>query len=103
MKIRLSELPDFDSVIEQIILNSFESSIYLVDIKVKGSLYQLTDEAGRPQIFRSQLAAKKPFKGLGVRETLLHHQSPYGEMIGLDQAQVKPMMLRISNPDEDFS
>ena len=103
MKIKLDALQSERPVIEQLVLKSFECEIYLVDVKINSKEYQVVDNAGKPLMFRSQLAAKKPFKGLGISETMLSHSSPYNEMIGIDSGPVEPMLVRLNNPDEDLS
>ncbi|NVK00140.1 MAG: hypothetical protein HWE12_01240 [Oceanospirillaceae bacterium] len=103
MKISLETLQSERPVIEQLVLKSFECEIYLVDVKIDSKEFQVVDAQGKPLMFRSQLAAKKPFKGLGVSDTRLSHASPYNEMIGLECAAVEPMLVRLNNPDEDLS
>ena len=103
MKISLETLQTERPVIESLVLKSFECEIYLVDVKIDSKDFQVVDERGKPLMFRSQLAAKKAFKGLGISETLLSHSSPYNEMIGIDSGPVEPMLVRLNNPDEDLS
>ncbi|HSG04675.1 MAG TPA: DUF6482 family protein [Marinobacterium sp.] len=103
MKIRLEAIQTERPVIEQLVLKSFECEIYLVDVKINSNDYQVVGNDDKPLMFRSQLAAKKPFKGLGVAQTLLSHQSPYNEMIGLEFGHIEPMLVRLNNPDEDLS
>jgi hypothetical protein len=54
-------------------------------------------------VFRSQLAAKIPFKGFSVQRAVLEHQSYYDEMIGLQGEKVEPLLVDISLPDNDYS
>lgn len=103
MKIKLNALYAERPVIEQLVLKSFECEIYLVDVQINSKRYQVVDEAGKPMMFRSQLAAKLPFKGLGISQTMLSHSSPYNEMIGVDSGPVEPMFVQLNNPDEDLS
>lgn len=103
MKIRLEVLQSQRPVIEQLVLKSFECEIYLVAVTIGSKEYQVVGEDDKPLIFRSQLAAKKPFKGLGISTTMLTHQSPYNEMIGLESGKVEPMLVRLNNPDQDLS
>lgn len=103
MKIRLEVLQNERPVIEELVLKSFECEIYLVDVQIDSKSYQVVDDGGKPLMFRSQLAAKKPFKGLGIKETMLTHSSPYNEMIGVDSGPVEPLRVRLNNPDEDLS
>ncbi|KAA0875896.1 DUF6482 family protein [Nitrincola tapanii] len=104
MKVSLHEVQKGQLAIERLILRSFECEIYLVSIeeKTRGELI-VCDPQGSPLSFRSQLDAKKPFKGLGITRTELHHQSPYNEMIGIAVNPVEPMQVKIANPDQDYS
>lgn len=103
LKLTERQLTQQQPVIQQLILRSFESEVYLVELKLADGIYHYCDAEGKPQIFRSQLAAKIPFKGLGINDTVLIHNSPYNEMIGLEVAQVEPLSVPISNPDQDYS
>lgn len=103
LKVTLEQLKRTQPSIEQLILRSFECEVYLVELKMDNEIYHFCDESGKPQVFRSQLAAKIPFKGMGVTDTLLTQNSPYNEMIGLDVGQIEPLNVRISNPDQDYS
>lgn len=100
MKIELKDAQK--SAIDKLILMSFESEIYLVKVDIGGQRYQVC-ESGKPKMFRSQLMAKIPFKGIGINHTVLVHESPYAEMIGLDGGKVEPMEVKIQSPDDDFS
>lgn len=102
-RLTLDQLKRDKPAIKQLIVRSFECEIYLVELILKDGLYIFCDAAGRPQMFRSQLAAKLPFKGMGVRETILTQASPYNEMIGLDVGSIEPLSVHISNPDDDYS
>ncbi len=102
-KLTLDQLKRDKPAIEQLIVRSFECEIYLVELMLKDGVHIFCDAAGAPQMFRSQLAAKLPFKGMGIRDTLLTQASPYNEMIGLDVGSIEPLNVRISNPDDDYS
>lgn len=88
---------------DQLTLNSFESSVYLVEVRLAGERVLLCDDTGLPRVFRSQLEAKKPFKGLGIARTVLVHESPYNEMIGMPGGKVDPLEVLLANPDDDLS
>lgn len=104
MKVSLSQLQQGKVSIKTLILQSFECEHYLVNILDPQDIRHIvSDEQGKPLSFRSQLEAKKPFKGLGVIETQLEHQSPYNEMIGIEPAPVAAMNVKIANPDQDYS
>lgn len=102
-KLTLDQLKRDKPVIEQLIVRSFECEIYLVELLLQDGIHHFCDAAGKPQMFRSQLAAKMPFKGMGIGDTLLTQDSPYNEMIGLDPSGIEPLNVRISNPDDDYS
>lgn len=103
MKISLDSLQAQRPVIEQLVLRSFECEIYLVDVQIESKVFAVVGADNKPLMFRSQLAAKKPFKGLGVQSTFLRHDSPYNEMIGLEFGAIEPMVVSLNNPDDDLS
>lgn len=104
MKISLQQIQQGQTKIHTLIVQSFECEHYLVNIlDLSGNRLIVCDNTGKPLSFRSQLEAKKPFKGLGVNETQLEHQSPYNEMIGITPNPVAAMNVRIANPDQDYS
>lgn len=103
MKISIDTLQTKRPSIEQLVLRSFECEIYLVDVQIDTELFAVVGADNKPLMFRSQLAAKKPFKGLGVQQTFLRHDSPYNEMIGLEFGAIEPMVVSINNPDDDLS
>jgi hypothetical protein len=53
--------------------------------------------------FNSQLDAKFQFKGLGITDTVLVHESPYNEMIGMPGGKMEPLQVKLANPDDDYS
>lgn len=104
MKVTLQQLQQGYPSIQTLVVQSFECEHYLANvIDVSGNRLIVCDEKGKPLSFRSQLDAKKPFKGLGIQDTQLEHQSPYNEMIGIDVSPVAALMVRIANPDQDYS
>ncbi len=106
MKISLSDVKQRSSQIESLVLRAFESSLYLVQVKLKpgGDLLSVCDDEGVILRFTSQLAAKFPFKGLGIENTVLIHESPYNEMIGMPTGdKPAPLEVKLANPDDDYS
>jgi len=102
-KMTLTQIKSAASSPDQLILSSFESSIYLVELLLGGERVALCDERGLPVVFRSQLEAKKPFKGMGISKTLLVQNTAYNEMIGMPSGQVNPLEVHLANPDDDLS
>lgn len=104
MKVSLKHIQQGMTKVNTLIVQSFECEHYLVNIlDTDGNRLIVCDNHGKPLSFRSQLDAKKPFKGLGVIHTQLEHQSPYNEMIGINPSPVAAMNVPISNPDQDYS
>lgn len=106
MKISLTEVKKQYGQIERLVLRAFESSMYLVQVRlVQGEeLLNVCDDAGTILRFSSQLDAKFPFKGLGIEDTVLVHESPYNEMIGMPVGEKPaPLEVKLANPDEDYS
>ncbi len=105
MKISLSEVKKQYGQIERLVLRAFESSLYLVQVQLaqREGLLNVCDEEGRIMRFTSQLDAKLQFKGLGITQTLLVHESPYNEMIGMPTEKARPLEVKLANPDQDYS
>ncbi len=103
MKVTIDQLNQERPLISELRLKSFECEHYLVQVTTERGQSTLVDESGRPQVFRSQLAAKIPFKGFNVQRAVLEHQSYYDEMIGLQGDKVEPLLVDISLPDNDYS
>lgn len=104
MKTTLDALHKNAIRIRELRLRSLECELYMVSVVDDlGQEHRVCDQQGSPLSFRSQLAAKKPFKGLGVAKTLLVHDSPYNEMIGVSHGKVDAMVVAIANPDQDYS
>ncbi|MBV0932834.1 DUF6482 family protein [Marinobacterium weihaiense] len=106
MKIALNDVKKQLGQVERLVLRAFESSMYLVQVKlIQGEeLLNVCDDQGTILRFNSQLDAKLPFKGLGITDTVLVHESPYNEMIGMPAAtKPEPLQVKLSNPDDDYS
>lgn len=106
MKILLNDAKKQYGLIDTLVLRSFESSMYLVQLRLKGGedLLNICDDQGAIMRFTSQLHAKLPFKGLGIQQTLLVHESPYNEMVGMpDEEKITPLQVKVANPDDDYS
>lgn len=105
MKISLEEVKKQIGQIEQLVVRAFESSMYLVQVKLKQGeeLLNVCDEKGTIIRFNSQLDAKVQFKGLGITDTVLVHESPYNEMIGMPGGKMEPLQVKLANPDDDYS
>ncbi len=103
MKITLEALFSADVRVKQLILRSFENGLYLTEVELEEGRCTVCDSSGLPLSFRSQLDAKKSFKGLGITDTRLLQQSPYNEMIGMPTDRVEPLEVKLLNPDQDFS
>ncbi len=84
-------------------LLSVAGDLYLIELEIEGQWHRVTDEAGAALQYRSQLAAKKPFKGLGITRALLRHESAYDEMVGLSAEGKNVMEVNIQIPDRDYS
>jgi S-adenosylmethionine/arginine decarboxylase-like enzyme len=105
MKISLEEVKQQIGQIEQLVVRAFESSMYLVQVKLKQDeeLLNVCDDKGSILRFNSQLDAKFQFKGLGITDTVLVHESPYNEMIGMPGGRMEPLQVKLANPDDDYS
>ncbi len=100
----LAQLGALQPALNLLRLRSFDPDIYLVEMVIQDETYRLTDTLGRPMAFRSQLAAKKPFKGLSVERAELVQESAYDEMIGQPQRTGRnTLRVDIARPKDDLS
>ncbi|TCK08470.1 DUF6482 family protein [Marinobacterium mangrovicola] len=101
MKITLEQL--IAGKVQRLFLRSFENGLYLTEVETSQGQFTVCDAAGLPLKFRSQLDAKKSFKGLGITDTWLVQESAYNEMIGMPTGRVEPLKVKLLNPDQDLS
>ena len=103
-RITLEEVQSQKGSVDVLRIRSYEMEIYLVEVEMGGSPLLVTDRDGNPLKFRSQLAAKKPFRGLNITRTVLRHQSTYDEMIGHDFDKVdNALEVKLADPSKDLS
>lgn len=102
-RISLTELKSTKPQVDVLRLLSLEPAIYIVEVDIGGDTLRVVDDQGHALTYRCQLDAKKPFKGLGIEQTRLRHESPYDEMIGLPGKAETGMEVRIQNPDDDYT
>jgi len=84
-------------------LRSFEPDLYLVEVLLDQQFLTVTDDQAKNLVYRSQLAAKHPFKALSVDNAILLHASCYDEMIGQPVSLGNQLETRISLPCNDYS
>ncbi|MCB1647612.1 MAG: hypothetical protein KDI36_19275, partial [Pseudomonadales bacterium] len=77
--------------------------VYTTSVCLNGEMHRVVDDSGQSLIFRSQLAAKKPFRQLGITRTTLAHQSYYDEMVGSVPKAANLAVFPIASPDQDLS
>ncbi|MDH2431460.1 DUF6482 family protein [Pokkaliibacter sp. MBI-7] len=83
-------------------LRSLENSLYLVEVQVGDEWHSVRDEQNQCLRFRSQIDAKKPFRGMGISRAYLCHHSAYDEMIGQPGGDLdNELMVPIADPDHD--
>ena len=84
---------------------SFEAEVYSVEVDIGDRTLLVKADDGSSLMFRSQLAAKKPFKTFDVRRAVLRHQSAYDEMIGIEHGSAgnNRLEVTIALPRDDYS
>ncbi len=101
--ISIQELQASRAEISLLRLLSVELGLYLVEVEVDDQTLRVTDDQGQALVFRSQLAAKQPFKKLSVKKAVLRHESAYDEMVGLPAGGENVMEVTIALPADDYS
>ncbi len=89
--------------IQSLEILSFEPDIYLANIIIEAIPHRIFRSEGELLKESSQLALKKHFKGMNIKQTFLLHQSVYDEMIGGPVPSVTELRVKIANPDQDYS
>lgn len=85
-------------------LRGHESEVYTVEVMIHDRYQVVTDSAGQSLMFRSQLAAKRPFKTLNVKQAILVHTSSYDEMIGqAAKTDANELQVTLRLPVDDYS
>jgi len=102
-KLKLSQLSEKEPIGLLRVL-SFDPDLYLVEVEINGICYSVVDEDDRPLSYRSQLAAKRPFRNRVVKKAVLRHQSTFDEMIGQQQREGSNQLeVSIQLPHLDYS
>lgn len=102
MKITLKALSSRDRI-DSLVVHSMMGDLYRVEAVLGDESFFVCDEAGKPLVFNSVLAAKAPFKGMAIDTVWLQQESAYNEMIGLDDGPVEPLRVPLAHPDRDMS
>ncbi len=101
--VTIDDLHDRRPEIEVLCLRSLDPDLYLVEVLIGGERLRVTGSDGKSLTARSQLAAKRPFKGLTVMRAVVRHESSYDEMVGQPGRAGNAMEVTISRPDDDLS
>lgn len=71
--------------LDRVIVESLEQALYRVTMELNGQRYFLVDDTGKNLTKRSKLEILVLFKSIAIDELYLKHDSPYDEMIGLQE------------------
>jgi len=72
--------------LDRVIVESLEQALYRVTLEVDGQRYYLTEASGKNLTKRNKLEIIALFKSIAIDGLYLKHDSPYDEMIGLNEA-----------------
>jgi len=67
----VERLRELGEQIDELLILSHDPSLYLAQVIVDGCRWRVTDRDGANLVFRSQMAAKKEFEGLNVKQAFL--------------------------------
>jgi hypothetical protein len=67
--------------IYELLVFSHDPSLYLVRVRVRGSLWRVTGKNGINLVSLSPTAAENALDGLHVSQAVLQHQSSYDKML----------------------
>lgn len=91
MKISLDQLKG--RRIPRLVLRSVTMSICTVEVELEDGSYVLCDRAGGVMRFNGVEHARNALSELDVEQALLHHDSPYHEMVGLSEDGAEPIRV----------
>ncbi len=89
--------------IEVLRIRSLDPDLYLVEVQIAGERLRGVANDGQSFTARSQLAAKRPFKGLAIARAVVRHESSYDEMVGMPGRADNALETSIALPDDDLS
>lgn len=73
-----------DRVIPRLTVRSVTLSVCTVEVDLDDGCHVLCDRAGKVMRFNGVEDARNALAHLKVREAILHHDSPFHEMVGLE-------------------
>lgn len=104
MRITLDELMALEQpVIDLLEILSLEGQRYMARLHFDQGAHHgmaqpirvISDRAGETQLFKSSWAIQDKLRDLAISRTEIVHSSAYHEMIGLADATIEPMRIRI--------
>jgi hypothetical protein len=102
MLLKLSQLRHLDQV-DKIIFNSIEASLYQLSLEIDGKEYYITNDKGEMLRAFNLIKLQQMTRGLKSKKMVLRHNSPYDEMIGLDEVtQERSNTLEVTLGDNDL-
>ena len=69
--------------IQKLIINSLEQALYQAIVMIDGKEHIVWESDRKVLLSRNLMELRELFKTLDIPETVLRHESPYDEMIGL--------------------
>ncbi len=81
MKMPLAKLKKY-FVVDKLIYHSVDLSLYMVSAMVEGEEYYIADNSGNFLKSHKLIELQKALAKVKATETVLHHTSPYDEMVG---------------------
>jgi len=95
-KYTLSSLQQHPCKIDYLEVQSFDMSIYLVQVVINDQAGMVYDDNDRPMRFNSAGHIREAFAAFNVEQAVMTQDSPYDEMIGNPPKRVNEVALPFS-------
>lgn len=101
MRITLGELLDEEvQAIDLLEIISIEGQRYMARVHLAGGMKVISNAVGETVLFKSSWAIQDKLRELSIARTEVVHSSAYHEMIGLPDAPIEPMRIRVQGSEE---
>ena len=98
MRIHLPELRNAAARVDNAEIRSLEGQFYMIQVLLDGQRLVVSDDRNKTMLLPSIPAANELLDEAGVRFRVLVHDSPYNEMVGLDDTGIDPLRIPTGRP-----
>ncbi len=93
MRIQLPALRNAAARVDNAEIRSLEGQFYMIQVVLDGQRLVVSDDRHETLLLPSIPAANELLDEAGIRSRELVHDSPYNEMVGLDDTGIDPLRI----------